>query len=734
MGRGSVLALLLSAAIACGTSASPTGADEPGGKGVSKRTGPTIMPHELEIVSLEAKRASAIPRLVALTKHADVRVQLRAVRALGRVGGKAALAHLRGMIVAAVPNLRAAVVDALAIAIPFMGDAEKTALANQLSAVLGAKPGAVVAVSALRGLGKVGAVGQEPSLAGALSAADVRVREAAALALGRFGRRKLAMNRDVQSTLRRIALALETPAKLRWAATYALANEHKPRSDDHTTIFALTRLSRHSVATVRAVALRGLSRRYLPVAYDERKPFIVSLGDGDWRVRVQAVRALTQPPTNAEDHAALATWLVRELVRYLVGGRRSAQRIQPIVEGLKVLAPFAREASVQTAADAMFQIARKRMRAGAKTAGQRLANSMLHCLTAALRVRGGANFAALSQCGGARDRGWPNHLRRQVEISAVGDGLGGTLRARFERLYAYAGDKDPRVRGAALTQLAKLVEQPAYTPVVTRALQTGMADKAIEVAGAVAEVASGLVKSNQNSGLANKLIAVALTRLRGAKAVDPELHITLLGLFSTAKHVSAVDVCRTAHTAANASVRHAGRRCITALTSADPGQGASGTALVPPPVDVRAVVGYSVTWTIQTSRGAVTIALNPSIAPWHVATVVELSRRKVYDGLLFHRVVPDFVIQGGDPRGSGWGGPGYVVPGEPSTSAYDTGAVGIADAGLDTGGSQWFVMHSPAPRLDNRYTKIGRVVSGQRVIDSLVVGDRIVRARVRIAP
>ena len=123
------------------------------------------------------------------------------------------------------------------------------------------------------------------------------------------------------------------------------------------------------------------------------------------------------------------------------------------------------------------------------------------------------------------------------------------------------------------------------------------------------------------------------------------------------------------------------------------------------------------------------IEFDPGAAPWSVAALTSLAREGFYRGLLWHRVVPDFVVQGGDPSGTGWGGPGFVLPAEPSLrggrSRYDRGAVGIADAGLDTGGSQIFIMHSRAPHLEGRYTRIGQVVSGMDVVDSLLVGDII---------
>jgi cyclophilin family peptidyl-prolyl cis-trans isomerase len=128
---------------------------------------------------------------------------------------------------------------------------------------------------------------------------------------------------------------------------------------------------------------------------------------------------------------------------------------------------------------------------------------------------------------------------------------------------------------------------------------------------------------------------------------------------------------------------------------------------------------------VATDKGAFTIELLPDDAPLTVDNFVELSRRGFFNNVAFHRVVPNFVIQGGDPRGDGNGGPGYQIRCEINEVPYDRGAVGMALSGKDTGGSQWFVTHSPQPHLDGGYTVFGRVVEGMDVIDRIVRGDRI---------
>lgn len=134
---------------------------------------------------------------------------------------------------------------------------------------------------------------------------------------------------------------------------------------------------------------------------------------------------------------------------------------------------------------------------------------------------------------------------------------------------------------------------------------------------------------------------------------------------------------------------------------------------------------------IKTSKGTIVIALQKEHAPFTVLSLYRLIRKKFYDGLTFHRVVPNFVVQGGDPRGDGWGGPNYALRTEVSLVGYDRGVLGIASAGKDTEGCQFFITHSPQPHLDGRYTIIGRVTNGLGIVDQIQIGDRIESIRIK---
>ncbi len=134
---------------------------------------------------------------------------------------------------------------------------------------------------------------------------------------------------------------------------------------------------------------------------------------------------------------------------------------------------------------------------------------------------------------------------------------------------------------------------------------------------------------------------------------------------------------------------------------------------------------------IETERGILELVLRPADAPLTVYNFISLARRGYFDGQRFHRIVPNFVVRGGDPRGDGIGGPGYAIRDEMNRWRYLRGTVGMALSGPNTGGSQFFVTHSPQPHLDAAYTVFGQLLSGGDVLDRLVQGDRIVRIAIR---
>ena len=132
---------------------------------------------------------------------------------------------------------------------------------------------------------------------------------------------------------------------------------------------------------------------------------------------------------------------------------------------------------------------------------------------------------------------------------------------------------------------------------------------------------------------------------------------------------------------------------------------------------------------IETDRGSIKLELFSNHAPKTVNNFVFLAQQGFYDGILFHRVISNFMIQGGDPTGTGAGGPGYSFEDEVADNplTHETGVISMANAGPNTNGSQFFITHSPQPHLNGNHTVFGKVVSGQDVVDSIRQGDKMER-------
>ncbi|MEZ5561703.1 MAG: peptidylprolyl isomerase [Gammaproteobacteria bacterium] len=135
---------------------------------------------------------------------------------------------------------------------------------------------------------------------------------------------------------------------------------------------------------------------------------------------------------------------------------------------------------------------------------------------------------------------------------------------------------------------------------------------------------------------------------------------------------------------------------------------------------------------IETARGNIEIELFPEHAPKTVNNFVFLARDGFYDGVVFHRVIADFMIQGGDPTGSGRGGPGYRFEDEfeGNPLRHERGVISMANAGPGTNGSQFFITHGPQPHLDGRHTVFGKVSKGLDVVDAIQQGDSMIKVTV----
>jgi cyclophilin family peptidyl-prolyl cis-trans isomerase/HEAT repeat protein len=215
-----------------------------------------------------------------------------------------------------------------------------------------------------------------------------------------------------------------------------------------------------------------------------------------------------------------------------------------------------------------------------------------------------------------------------------------------------------------------------------------------------------------------------------AADADVDARLAILEALAKYKRPRTLDLLATGFNDSNYLVR---RRAAELLEAADAGTFVSKLpAVMTPPRKpgfyerIEASMRRpNPTAVVTTEKGDVRIELLAHEAPMTVDNFVELARKKYFDGTVLHRVVPNFVVQGGDPRGDGNGGPGYQIRCEVNEVPYDRGAVGMALSGKDTGGSQFFVTHSPQPHLDGGYTVFGHVTDGMDVVDRLARGDKI---------
>jgi cyclophilin family peptidyl-prolyl cis-trans isomerase/HEAT repeat protein len=702
----------------------------------------------VQIAAAEARRVHGFVELEQLVHHADPAVRAHALRGLGRLGTAHAIAALREVVRHGVDADAVAAAAALGIAgatgaIDAQAPADAGAITRELLELSGRVHGRDRAV-VFEALGRAG----DPSALATLTDAvadppDADGAEAAALALGRFGRRGLTFDDATRAAL--VRAATQSDRRFRYAAAYALARERLApdaapafRPDDPVFV-ALRGLVHDPDTEVRAVAVGALAKRNLAAAAE---PTVIdALGDGDWRVAVEAVRALAGEPADAESgRDALAAFTVRAWT-LVADGRAHPPAAHVVLEALRALAGHVDRDPVRRALTSI---------AGAPIAGRdALSLGWAQCLArAALATAtgdGATTIEPLGDCGGAA---LPAFERDVLVANAIAAGAGGTPAERDGLLTALIHSKDVRVKAAAITAAPKL--WPALTADERTRLAGEAGDGVSQVDDAAIEASADTIAAYladpANTSSMRSIVHDGLLARSEKTVNNPEVQITVLGDLATAfdpKHgaapadtAAAAEHCDAWRADPIRAVAEAARACVTTLRGADPGPAAPRAAPDKPPVDPSTVLGHEVTWTVETTRGTIRIALDPDLAPWHVAAIVALTRAHFYDGLVWHRVVPDFVVQGGDPTGTGAGGPGYTLPAEPGSlldgGGFTTGAVGIADAGIDTGGSQWFVMHDHAPHLDGRYTRIGAVIAGQDVVDALQVDDRIVAATVDV--
>lgn len=511
-------------------------------------------------------------------------------------------------------------------------------------------------------------------LAPAVSDPDPAVRRAAVEALGKVG------GRDAESFL--LAAATDYDAGVRGAAALALFRQRllkRALSYSTEAVARLNQLAGDADAEVRWRAAYAFSRWEEPRA----AAALAGLqGDSDARARLFAVRALGKLKT-APDAARLtdADLYVRAEAVTAFSAAKAWDKLPDAVftdASAHVRAAAADAAAASGDAKRFTPLLEKMaVEPGTLASGRAVL---------ALAKLEGAAAAPIVERAAADPRWW---LRARAAEAA------GLLPGHEMPLLRFAADADARVASQALETLAASTT-PAVIALYDRTLRDPKA--ALETRGAVVDAAGDLADPALLEGL---IVAKSFATGPGSSELRE-------GLIKALKETAA----KHPETAARAAVALKGFSEFTDK-----------------PRRVRALKDEP-SILFVTERGSFTITVSNE-ASNHAAAFVDSVKKKLYDGTIWHRVVTAFVVQGGDPRGSGWGDAGWRLADEIDRLPFLRGTVGMPKAGKDTGGCQLFISVVPTPHLDGRYTAFGRVTSGMEVVDKLEPGDKILSARLQ---
>jgi len=614
-------------------------------------------------------------------RHPDPFVRRQAALAAGRIGDPQAVDPLVAALGDSGPAVQAAAAFALGLLKSPRAIAPLLALAHAVPAERQGPPQSE-AVTAIAKTGGDEAAAALSDLLG-YGAASTAVQRAALLETWRLGARA-----PIPTLMRE---ARNPDPVARGNAIYALARLRTARG-----VTALVDALRDSEVAVRAVALRGLSRgltdsAQLP-ARDVTSRIAPLLADRDSHVRVNALRALAS--FHDSTLAALALPLTADPdVNVVV----QAETTLGVLGGARAVAALQAGLASRT-----FALRRQAAIALAQ------ADSAAGVAAAAALLAGEADWrwrsVAAETFGAARDR---------------------------PRLEAQLADVDGRVAVQALQALQRLVpdSDSSLSPRARTLLRHPDA--------AVRSVAADLLARHP---VVEDVDRLADAYLRAATDTFDDARLSAVAALAAIAATSA-DARTAVATRFVARVPRADDYLVRRLAAEKLPDAAVRWGRVAPIVTGRTLADYRVVArryllparrggsgprvTLVTERGPVVVELFPAEAPLTVATFLSLVERRYFDGSTWHRVVPNFVVQDGDPRGDGWGGPGFALRDETNPMRYETGTVGMALSGPDTGGSQFFITHSPQPHLDGTYTVFGRVVSGLGALAAIGQGERI---------
>jgi HEAT repeat protein len=643
---------------------------------------PPVAPVKGRVVAAPA--APAPPDLIRLLADSEARVRRRAALAVGRVGQREGVSPLIAVLADPDPEVR----QMAAFALGLLGDPQAR---EPLVAAL-ADPQPIVKGSAAEALGLIGDVAAADAVAGMATQIvqsgalnpppgeetdSQRDTPAAAFRLAIYSLVRL----KAYAPLASVVLEADGQPRVRWwPVAFALQRLEDPRA-----LPALMSLVRDPHPYTRGFAARGLGSLKNASAV----PVLVPLVTGpDRMVAVEAIRALAR-----------------------LGDGRAAPPLLTLIRNAKT-DPYLRLEAVTAAAT---------------ISGDGLVEALLDTLSDPIPAVRAAALRAIAQrdpesfvtvlSGLDSDPEW--------SVRAALASVLGTLppESGLPRLHAMLDDSDQRVIPAVLGSLVRLRAPDATTVLLARLTVDDLIVRAAAARGLGELKATGQAPALAEAyrfGQRDAMYAARAAALAAlAELKTPETTTVLneaLADREWAVRLRAAELLKSIDPSSDASER------IRPAPTARPDDFYRAPRLTSPSVSTQ--------FYIDTDRGTIQFELAVLDAPLTVDNFVALARRGFFDGLSFHRVVPDFVVQAGDPRGDGEGGPGYTIRDELNQRPYVRGTLGMALDWADTGGSQFFITQSPQPHLDAKYTVFGRVLSGMDVVDRIQPGDVIRRVRV----
>lgn len=622
-----------------------------------------------------AKFDPALAKELAADREALIRA--RCAEALGRIGDPAGVPYLARL----ASDGSDIVAATAAYSLGLVGD---TLALEPLRKCLSSKS-KTVKMRAIEALGKTGKRGASHILAPLLRHFDGAVRSQAALALAFAGDSAAARELD--------AVIYDPDPRVASCAAYAIGRlGYKARIDEVAALLSSDN------AEVRLRAAEALGRLKAAGAVPSIAPL---MKDRDRWVALRAAEALGRiGSSRAADELAkvlvsqdpyLKTAALRGLAA--AGEKSHFDSVKPLLDDPS---PMVRRAALEAAAKADRGRARERLLRAFERGTPREKSTALELLGAS-----GASDDLPLLVRTLRDG--EDVLLREGAAAGLGNWEN---RGDLEKPCGVKGD-----RGAEITPFDALVEAANGGDWVVASI-------AVESLGKTAPggVAPALVRVYDAHGGYNdgdrKLAVIEAIGAIGSRIDDKEIEELSLPAF-LARAATDPDA-RVAAAASGAAAKLDLAIAAAPAGSANRGRYPWGEPSIP--LGNRKIL-------VKTARGEIEIELFGDEAPNAVKSVLTLAAKGFYDGLSFMRVVPGFVIQGGCPRNDGWGDAGYLLRNEVNMHRYERGAVGMADSGKDTAGSQFFIMHAPYPHLNGRYVVIGRVTRGMNVVDAVEEGD-----------